>query len=341
MSEKRPREDSTEDKQADTKASEKVLLEPYIASANTGEKKLIPTTKAYKNEQFLLSYAARQIRVQCEFQEPAVRLSQCGVMGTILFFGSARSMSLQDYTDTKTKLEAELKDASEEKRCALTLRLQKLEKTRWMCDSYEVLRDLARRLTEWSINNDALREKLAQNPPLYSKHMKFDSSVAQPLMICTGGGPGFMEAANRGAHDIEGSQSMGMSISLPFEKGVNEYVSPNLAFEFHYFFTRKFWMMYSAKAIVIAPGGYGTFDEMFEMLTLKQTEKVKRIPIVLFGEKYWKNVINWQYMVEMGVISQEDVDEICFTDCVDVAFCYITKTLEECGTGLVSKSPCD
>ncbi|KNH01793.1 hypothetical protein XU18_5161 [Perkinsela sp. CCAP 1560/4] len=320
----------------------KTPLEPYVASSTGREKKLIPTTKAYKNENFLLSYAARQIRVQCEFQEPAARLSQCGVMGTILFFGSARSMSLEDYEDTKSKLQRELMEKSGDDKKGIIARLEKLEKTRWMCDSYETLRELARRLAGWSMNNPALCEKLAQNPPMYGTHMRSDGAVAQPLMICTGGGPGFMEAANRGAHDVPESQSMGMAISLPFEKGVNEYVSPNLAFEFHYFFTRKFWMMYSAKAIVIAPGGYGTFDEMFEMLTLKQTGKVKRIPIVLFGEKYWKNVINWQFMVEMGTISQEDVDELCFTDSVDVAFEFIRKTLEgREPTGLISRSPCE
>ena len=311
--------------------------EPYVA-AKTAEKKLIPTTKAYKNEHFLLSYAARQIRIQCEFQEPAERLSRHGVMGSILFFGSARSMSVEDYEATRARLEQEKAEVVPEEQAAIQKKIDKLEKTRWMCDSYEVLRELARRLTEWSMNNSALKEKLASNPPHYARHFRCDATVAQPLTICTGGGPGFMEAANRGAHDVPGSQTMGMSISLPFEKGVNEYVTPDLAFEFHYFFTRKFWMMYSAKAIVIAPGGYGTFDEMFEMLTLKQTGKCKRIPIVLFGEKYWKNVINWQYMVEMGVISQEDVDELCFTDSVEVAFDFITKTLQEHGTGLVSKA---
>ena len=331
---------SQDDAALSPRKSTKVHHEPYVAVTKTKEKKLVPTTKAYKNEHFLLSYAARQIRVQCEFQEPAERLSQYGFMGSILFFGSARSMSLEDYEDTKARLRVELEEAEGPKKADVQKKLDKLEKTRWMSDSYEVLRDLARRLTEWSMNNEALRQKLAQNPPHYARHIKCDSTVAQPLMICTGGGPGFMEAANRGAHDIPGSNSMGMSISLPFEKGVNEYVSPDLAFEFHYFFTRKFWMMYSAKAIVIAPGGYGTFDEMFEMLTLKQTGKVKRIPIVLFGEKYWKNVINWQYMVEMGVISQEDVDELCFTDSVEVAFDFITNMLEKCGTGLLSK-PCE
>lgn len=313
---------------------------PYIA-ATTATKKLVPTIKAYKNEAFLNSQTARQIRIMCEFEEPARRLAENGILGTILFFGSARAMSPEDYRTTETDVAAKLAAATTpEAKAPLEARLKKLKKTAWMSDSYKLSQELSRRLTEWSQNNAKLRAQLLLNPPMYVRDYgeRSGSEVQfQPLIVCTGGGPGFMEAANRGASQVPNAKSMGMAISLPFEKGVNEFVSPELAFEFHYFFTRKFWMMFSAKALVIAPGGYGTFDELFEMLTLKQTGKVKRMPIVLFDTAYWRTVINWQAMVDYGTISQEDVDELLFTDNVEEAFQYITKQLDEHVTGMIPK----
>eukprot|EP00759_Apiculatamorpha_spiralis_P038129 PhF_6_TR37565/c0_g3_i1/m.55664/K06966/K06966; uncharacterized protein len=311
---------------------------PYVATSGT-QKKLVPTIKAYKDEEFLNSHAARQIRIMCEFEEPAKRLSENGVLGTILFFGSARSMSPEDYAATTSSIKAQLTTLTKpEERKPLEDKLKKLEKTEWMTRSYGKVQELARRLTEWSTNNPKLVDKLKENPPMYLRDYCMSESNLQPLMVCTGGGPGFMEAANRGASQVPNALSMGMAISLPFEKGVNEYVTPKLAFEFHYFFTRKFWMMYSAKALVIGPGGYGTFDELFEMLTLKQTGKVRKIPIVLFDTAYWRTVINWQAMVDLGTISQEDVDEMCFTDDVEVAFQFITNIIEDHHTGITPKS---
>jgi len=149
------------------------------------------------------------------------------------------------------------------------------------------------------------------------------------VYVCTGGGPGFMEAANRGASEVVGGKSIGMGITLPFEEGLNPFVTPELAFEYHYFFTRKFWMAFHMQALVVAPGGMGTCDELFELLTLKQTGKIqKSLPVVLLGKAYWKSVINWQKLGVYGVINPAEVDELLFTDDVQEAFDFIVRSLE-------------
>lgn len=160
-------------------------------------------------------------------------------------------------------------------------------------------------------------------------HPEMLGETAADLFVCTGGGPGFMEAANRGASLVPGGRSIGMGISLPFETGLNPYVTPELAFEYHYFFTRKFGMAYYMQALVAAPGGFGTMDELFELMTLKQTGKMNReLPIVLFGKRYWQTVVNWQALAEFGTISQKEVDDLCFTDSIEEAFTFITNRLE-------------
>jgi hypothetical protein len=139
-----------------------------------------------------------------------------------------------------------------------------------------------------------------------------------------------MEAANRGASEVEGGKSIGLGISLPFEEGVNQYVTPELAFEFHYFFTRKYWFAYLAKAMAVFPGGFGTMDELFEVLTLRQTGKIKKpMPTVLFGTGYWNSVFNIQAMVEWGTISEKDLSLYHVTDSVDDAFDFLTRALEQ------------
>ena len=151
-------------------------------------------------------------------------------------------------------------------------------------------------------------------------------------VVSSGGGPGIMEAANRGAADVQGGRSVGLGISLPFEEKVNQYVTPELAFEFHYFFMRKFWFTYLAKAIVVMPGGFGTVAEVMEVVTLVQTLKIKKaLPIVLFGKEFWSKVINFETLIEFGTISPDDIDLFFQTDSVDEAVEYITTKLTEDG----------
>jgi hypothetical protein len=164
---------------------------------------------------------------------------------------------------------------------------------------YKEARELARRITEWSdgLNDDTRR-----------------------FVICTGGGPGIMEAANRGAHDASG-KSIGLNIGLPFEQRPNPFITPGLSFEFHYFFMRKFWFAYLAKALVVFPGGFGTLDELTEILTLVQTQKLeKKMVVILYGTSFWKEIINFEALVRHGMIAEQDLDLFQFADNVDMAF---------------------
>lgn len=167
-------------------------------------------------------------------------------------------------------------------------------------------------------------DELAHRLTLWSKGL---SNTRRRFLICTGGGPGIMEAANRGASRARGL-SVGLGISLPMEQGVNEFVSREVAFEFHYFFMRKFWFVNRARALVVFPGGFGTCDELFEVLTLVQTGKTSRPrPIVLFGRSFWETVINWQALVDWGVIDPGDLDLMKVCDTVDEAFDFLTHEL--------------
>jgi hypothetical protein len=175
-----------------------------------------------------------------------------------------------------------------------------------LAEYYDATRTLSKRLTEWSKN-------------LNQEDQKY--------VICSGGGPGIMVAANRGANEAEG-KNIALRISLPFENIPNPYVSPELDFEFHYFFTRKFWFSYLSKALVIMPGGFGTLDEFFEILTLIQTGKIKKnLPIVLFGKEYWNKLINFETLVEYGTINRKDLDLFFLTSSVDDAFEHVTSSL--------------
>jgi uncharacterized protein (TIGR00730 family) len=174
---------------------------------------------------------------------------------------------------------------------------------------YEAARELAFRLTQWS------------------KGLGPDDK--RRFVVCTGGGPGIMEAANRGASEARG-RNVGLTISLPHEESVNAHVTRELSFHFHYFFMRKFWLAYMAKAMIVFPGGYGTLDELFEVLTLKQTGRMsKPMPIVLFGTEYWKEVINFDALVKHGTIDAADVDLVHRTDSVDDACTWLMKHLTE------------
>jgi len=250
--------------------------------------------KAYHDPDFMNSREARAIRVLAEYLEPERRFERLGVHDTIVFFGSARFHDRE--TAERDLAEAERGGGDVERaRTALE-----------MSSYYEAARELAHRLGSWSAH-------------LAGKERRF--------VICTGGGPGIMEAANRGAHEA-GAVNAGLAISIPLEEFQNAYVTPDLAFEFHYFFMRKFWFTYLAKGVVVMPGGFGTMDELFELMTLIQTLKMKkRPPIVLFGRTFWSDVLNLDAMVRYGTINAADLELFHVTDSVDEAFEHITRGL--------------
>ncbi len=271
------------------------------------EKKGLPKPeKAYKNMEFINSPDARTIRILAEFLEPMHRFNKYNIYDTIVFFGSARTL---DPREAEQKLE-EIQEriAASKQESPDPAQQEELEYAKnqvFLARYYDDAVELARRMTEWSKS-------------LNSTHR---------FVVCSGGGPGMMEAANKGALEANG-MSIGLNISLPMEQFSNPYITPELNFEFHYFFMRKYWFVYLAKALVIFPGGYGTLDELFETLTLIQTEKVKKeIPIVIYGKEYWDQVINLEALVKYGAISREDLELVKFCDSVDEAYNYLKDEL--------------
>lgn len=261
--------------------------------------------KAYKNLSFLNSPDARHIRVLCEFVEPGRRFRRQRVRDTIVFFGSARTLSPEKAAEQLEAAQAAVAadpNPSEAAHAALRMAERAVKHARFYADAVQ----LSARLTEWS-------EALPKS--------------GYRFVICSGGGPGIMEAANRGSHEA-GGRSVALNISLPFEQAGNPYQTSDLAFEFHYFFVRKFWFVYLAKAFVVFPGGFGTMDELFEVLTLVQTQKsAKPMPIILYGREYWEEVINFQALVDWGTISASDLDLFHVCDSIDEAYDYLTKQL--------------
>ena len=262
-----------------------------------------PPVKAYKNNEFLNSPDARLIRILSEYLEPAARFKVERIEDTIIFFGSARILSL---AESQRHLE-ELRTSSNVTDGAA---LAVAERAVQLSSYYEDAMELARLVTEWSATFKDERKR---------------------MMICSGGGPGIMEAANRGAK-AAGGQSIGLSIALPMEQATNVYVPEELAFEFHYFFMRKFWFVNLAKAAVIFPGGFGTLDEAFELMTLVQTKKTGRdVPILFYGEEYWKDVLHIDALARWGMISPEDVNLIHFCDTPQQAFELLKHELARTG----------
>ncbi len=271
------------------------------------DNKLPKAQKAYKNIDFLKSSEARVIRVLAEFLEPTRRFRDQKIEDTIVFFGSARTKNLQEAEKDLKAVQDRLASSKAKTDPALQEEIDFAKNQVFISRYYDDAVELARRLTEWSKS-------------LTSNHR---------FVICSGGGPGMMEAANKGAVEA-GGKSIGLNISIPMEQYSNPYITPELNFEFHYFFIRKFWFIYLAKGLVIFPGGFGTLDELFEVLTLIQTEKVlKRMPIVIYGSEYWNQVINLEAMVKYGTISKADLDLVRFCDSVDEAFNYIKDELTE------------
>jgi len=255
--------------------------------------------KAYRNPGFLNSKDARPLRILSEYLEPKSRLERHHVDDTIVFMGSARVKSREQAE--KALREAEGGGDLEGARMALT-----------MSRYYEAARELAFRLTQWSKELDPHERR---------------------FVVCTGGGPGIMEAANRGAAEARG-MNVGLTISIPVKEFDNPYVTRELGFHFHYFFMRKFWFAYLAKAVVVFPGGFGTLDELFELLTLVQTRRMtKPMPIVVFGTEYWRQVVDFDALVRHGTIDAQDLKLMHHTDSVDDAYDWIVLQLAEYALG--------
>jgi uncharacterized protein (TIGR00730 family) len=265
--------------------------------------KLKSAPLAYENEQFLNSPDGRILRLLSEYSEPLSRFRREQIQDTVVFFGSARIHSHERASGRLTDVrgaQASLEQAEQAKK------LKRAEADVDMARYYEDARRLAHLLTKWSIQIPAKRHR---------------------FVVTTGGGPGIMEAANLGAHEA-GGKTIGLNINLPFEQNPNSYITPSLNFEFHYFFMRKFWFAYLAKALVIFPGGFGTMDELFEILTLAQTEKLaKKIVVVIYGSSYWKKIINFDALVDAGVISVPDLDLFKMSDSPEESFEFLKAGL--------------
>ena len=246
---------------------------------------------AFRDVDFLLREELRPVRFQLELLKPEMLLDEAGVGSTLVMYGSARIPS-PDHVD------ALLKNASEENRVVA-------ERLAAKAKYYEEAYKLAYMVSERAIVEDGKRQ----------------------FVICSGGGPSIMEAANKGASDA-GSESIGLNIVLPHEQAPNQYVTPYLSFQFHYFALRKMHFLLRAKAVAVFPGGFGTFDEFFELLTLIQTGKMKPMPILLFGKDFWSRVVNWEALAEEGTISKNDLDLFRWCETADEAWRHISAFYE-------------
>jgi|SRR5215203_710174 len=250
---------------------------------------------AYHDLEFLESTDGRPIRLLAEYLEPLRRFKMHNIQDTVVFFGSARTLSREFAEEALAKLNTDEAKKAAEYEAALKRGQKALEWSHY----YEDARRLAHMLTEWSLSLEEPRRR---------------------FVVCSGGGPGIMEAANRGAYEA-GGKTVGLNIRLPFEQGPNQYISEGLHLEFHYFFMRKFWFAYLAKALVVFPGGFGTLDEMFEILTLAQTRKLsKKLCVILYGSRYWDAVLDLKPLVEWGAVSEPDLNLLCRVDTPEHAF---------------------
>jgi uncharacterized protein (TIGR00730 family) len=263
-----------------------------------------PQQPAYRDALFMESMAARPVRILTEYLDPLARMRKEGVGDTIVMFGSARILP----RDRALANLRRLRRTGKRDKSRHTVALRDARAVLKMSRYYKEARELARRLTTWSLT-------LGEKP--------------RRFVVCSGGGPGIMEAANRGAAE-GGGKSIGLSIELPHEQWPNRYISPELNFQFHYFFMRKLWFAQLAKALIVFPGGFGTMDELWEMLTLLQTGKLQRRNLILiYGRQYWDRVLNWREMVRTGTINRREYGLLQFADTVDEAFNRVRTGLEE------------
>ncbi len=244
---------------------------------------------AFRDTDFLLREELRPVRFQLELLKPEMLLEEAGVGSTLVMYGSAR-IPPPDAVETAL---AGAKDLPPEERVVVE---RLAAKAKYYGEAYK----LARMVSEKGIIDRGQRQ----------------------FVICSGGGPSIMEAANKGASDA-GAESIGLNIVLPHEQAPNSYVTPYLSFQFHYFALRKMHFLLRAKAVAVFPGGFGTFDEFFELLTLIQTGKLKPMPILLFGEEFWKRVVNWEALVEEGVIGPGDIDLVTWCETADEAWAHL------------------
>ncbi|MGQ9809048.1 MAG: LOG family protein [Armatimonadota bacterium] len=261
--------------------------------------------KAYLDPDFLQSPDARVLRILAEYLGPLRKFRDEKVKDTIVFYGSARTPDPEQARKALERARRRLRQHPADEK--LRQELERAEIGVQMSRYYDEARTLARMLTEWAL----------ARPGPWNRYL-----------ICSGGGPGIMEAANRGAAEA-GGKTVGLTISLPFEEQGNSYITENLAMEFHYFFMRKYWFVYMARALVIFPGGFGTLDEMMDLLTLLQTRKIRRrLPVVMYGSEFWNEVLSLQALVKWGTISPQDLDLVHFCDDPQSAFDHLVAALE-------------
>src|SRR5487761_530994 len=279
-----------------------------------------PALLSYEDPGFINSPDGRLLRIMAEYVRPLAHFRRERIQDTVVFFGSARFNSLDEASRTLELLDTSgsAKPAAAEEQPATSEQLASGQATQVqrahaeaaveMAQYYEDARRLAYLLTQWSMT-------------LHYKRHRF--------VVTSGGGPGIMEAANRGAYEA-GGPTIGLNIRLPFEQYPNRYITPSLNYEFHYFFMRKYWFAYLAKALVVFPGGFGTLDEMFEILTLSQTQKLaKKITVVIYGSEYWKRVFNLDVLVDTGAISPKDIELFQFAETPEQAFDILRKGLTD------------
>ncbi|MGD0337707.1 MAG: LOG family protein [Bacteroidota bacterium] len=263
------------------------------------------SNKAYRDQEFLNSPDARTIRILAEFLEPFRRFRKNKVRDTIVFFGSSRIKTRKSVRAKIRELKKQIQKTHGQRKKNLEQQLDTALVDLEMSKYYDECVELARLLTEWSKSIDS----------------------EQRFIVCSGGGPGLMEAANKGAQ-LAGGKSIGLNISLTSEQASNPYISPELNFEFHYFFMRKFWFVYLGKALIVFPGGFGTMDELMELLTLLQTGKIrKKMSVIIYGRSYWEKIINFDALVKFGMIDAEDMSLFTFADTPQEAFTYLKKEL--------------
>jgi hypothetical protein len=269
---------------------------------------------AYLNPEFLNSPDGRILRIIAEYAQPLARFRREKIQDTVVFFGSARWTSRPDAERALALLEnpaAAIPVGPDQQPGgngpdALQAALKRAHAAVEMARYYEEARRLAHMLTTWTLTLPGKRHR---------------------FVVTSGGGPGIMEAANRGAHEA-GGKTIGLNIHLPFEQYPNPYITPELNFDFHYFFMRKYWFAYLAKALVVFPGGFGTLDELFEILTLAQTQKLaKKILVIIYGKEYWNRMLNFEALVDSGAISPDDLNAFTMVNTPEEAFAVLQEGL--------------